>query len=352
MANNNPAKLLVLDGIAGVPLGREVCYTLGTLGIEAMHFDCLQQRRRPFYALRSAYAKAVNRHGSGEKFRVTSKLVERDFENLMIKEKPSHILVVGFAYKFFSPKFFRRIANLFGTRLFLYDTDSANLFSKNREFVFFVEEELPIYERIFSFSEVTTRFFRETHGLKAVHLPYGALPIQLPSERPKNDVLFVGSGDLRRIFLLESVRKHLAVRGNRWNRYLPLVSPELRSRVVDTPVWGDALYSLLGGAKIVLNITRASCFGIETGLNLRIFEALAAGSFLLTDHCDEIARMFRIGEEIETFRSAGELTDKVEYYLQNEPARHAIASAGHEAFLRNHTWQARIDREMRPMLFA
>lgn len=347
---NRVQKILVLDGIGGVPLGRDIGQTLVGLGVETVHFDCLRQSTRPFYSIRSALVKAGNRSGGRDTFVHLPKLVKSSLETLISSEKPSHILVVGFAYKFFSPRFLRRLADANGACLMLYDTDSCNLYSKRREFVYFIESELPVYDRIFSFSAVTTRFFRDTRGLDAIHLPFGAMPISLPAECPPSDVLFVGSGDLRRIFLLETIRNFVTVRGNRWSRNKALMSRELQERVVDEPVWGEALHGLLGGARIVLNITRSEFFGAGTGVNLRIFEALAAGRFLITDHCDEIADLFEIGVEIETFRSPAELVEKVGYYLANDLARERIARDGYQSFLKRHAWSVRIEQTLLPQL--
>lgn len=345
-----PEKILILDGIGGVPLGQEIHDTFVAIGSKAVHVDCLQRQRRSLYGLRSAYAKAQNRYSDRDSFCFLPKLVEKELQALIAKERPSHILVVGFAYKFYDPIFLRRMADQFQAGLFLYDTDSCNLYPRRREFIFFIENELPIYDRIFSFSQITTRFFRDTRGLNAVHLPYGAVPLTPTPGAPSIDALFVGSADLRRIFLLESIRDQVTVRGNRWQRNYPLISDALRSRIVDRPVWGEELYRLLGSAKIVLNITRTDFFGAETGVNLRIFETLARGSFLLTDHCDEIADLFSVGEEIETFRSSRDLAEKVDYYLKHEDKRRAIAIKGYDKFMQKHTWQARIEQQMLPFL--
>lgn len=343
-------KLLVLDGIGGVPLGREICETLVELGVTATHFDCLQAPRRAFYGAHSAYAKLRNRGTDRDAFYFLPKLVERDLRELIACEQPSHILVVGFIYKFFDPQLLRRLADEAKAGLFLYDTDTCNLYDRRREFIFFVEHELPVYDRILSCSAVTTRFFRDTRGLDAVFVPFGAKPIATERGEQPTDVLFVGSGDLRRIFLLEGIRDHVSVRGNRWQRNFPLISAPLRARIDDRPVWGEELHRLLGQSKIVLNITRTDFYGAETGINLRIFEALAAGAFLLTDHCDELAEIFRIGEEIETYRSSAELAKKVRYYLADPDARQAIAVAGHAAFLARHTWNARLTHQLLPTL--
>ena len=73
-------KILVLDGIGGVPLGREICETFVELGIDATHFDCLQASRRPFYRLQSAYAKLHNRNIVRDKFYFLPEPVERGLD--------------------------------------------------------------------------------------------------------------------------------------------------------------------------------------------------------------------------------------------------------------------------------
>ena len=339
---SNVRKILILDGIGGVPLGREVCEAFVELGIAATHFDCLQASRRPLYGLHSAFAKLRNKSVDRDGFYFLPKLIEHNLRELIEQEQPSHILVIGFIYKFFDPQLLRRISDETGARLFLYDTDTCNLYNRRREFVFFVENELPVYDRILSCSAVTTRFFSDTRGLDAVFVPFGAKPIRTGHSAQPIEVLFVGSGDLRRIFLLEGIRDHVSIRGNRWQRNFPLISAQLRSRIDDRPVWGKELHHLLRQSKIVLNITRTDFYGAETGINLRIFEALAAGCFLLTDYCDELGELFQLGVEIETFRSSKELIEKTEFFLANDSARIGIARNGHQAFLAKHTWVTRM----------
>jgi spore maturation protein CgeB len=345
MTETSKARFLVLDGIGGVPLGREIADSLAGYGHEAVHFDCLKQKRRAFYEIRSAYAKTVNKRAEKDGFCFLPRLGEETLHKLADETRPTHILVVGFIYKFFDPRQLKRLAKAYGASLWLYDTDSCNLYDKRREFIFFIEEELPVYDRIYSFSQVTTRFFTETRGLPAVHLPFGAQPVAVDWNTEKTiDALFVGSGDFRRILQLEAVRDKVTVFGNRWQRNYPLISGGLRTRITDRPVWGDELQRLLARAKIVLNITRTDFWGAETGVNLRIFEAVAAGCFLLTDHCDEIGDLFEIGKEIDTFHSSRELADKVRFYLENDGEREAIARRGHERFVKCHTWQTRVQQ--------
>ena len=337
------SKFMILDGISGVPLGREVMEALQADGHAVIRFDCLEQSVRPLYKLRSACAKTMNKRESKDSFYLLPKLTIAMLAELIEREEPTHILVIGFIYKFFDPRDLRRLAKAGQAKLLLYDTDSCNLYDKRREFIFFVENELPIYDQIFSFSQVTTRFFRETRQLPASYLPYGANPVAVPENQDKCiDALFIGSGDLRRILVLEVIRDNVTIFGDRWQRNFPLISHELQARITDSPVWGKDLRLLLAQSKIVLNITRSDFYGAETGLNLRIFEAVAAGCFLLTDHCDELNELFEIGTEIDTFHTSGELAEKIRYYLEHEEERTRIAQRGHERFIRSHTWRMRI----------
>jgi spore maturation protein CgeB len=352
MLTNNivPQRFLVLDGIGGVPLGREIVECLRAEGHVADHVDCLRQTARPLYGIRSSCAKAIHRIGTGLEFHCLPRMRLRELRSLFAATLPTHVLVIGFIYKFFDLAELRRLSREYQAALLLYDTDSCNFFARRREFVYFVEQELPIYDRIFSFSRVMAEFFIRTRGLDARTLPFAANSIVL-SEMPEKDidVLFVGSGDLRRIFLLEAIREHVTVFGNRWQRHRSLISRVLWARITDRPAWGEELHRLLARAKIVLNITRADFHGVETGINLRVFEAVAAGAFLLTDHNDEIGKLFHVGKEIETYRSSRELADKVRFYLENDAKREAIALCGHARLLANHTWRERI-RQLREAL--
>lgn len=338
------SKVLILDGISGVPLGEELCEAFANIGTTVNYADLRKFKPLMFYGLKSAFRKALNKRENADGFYHLPKLNEASFEAYIKQQAPSVILVIGFVYKYLAPAFLVKIKQEYNIKLFLYDTDSCNLYSKRREFVFFIEEELPIYDEIFSFSKITTRFFKDTRKLNASFLPFGAKPLALPEHSSQDvDVLFIGSGDLRRIFILETIRSHVTVYGDRWSRNYPLMSDELKARVIDRSVWGEQLHQLLFSSKIVLNITRSHFYGAETGINLRIFEALAAGAFLLTDYCDEVAELFEIGVEIETFSGSAELQQKVHYYLENPGKRLAIAQRGHERYLKEFTWQKRVE---------
>ncbi|MDO8826450.1 glycosyltransferase [Methylophaga sp.] len=338
----NPSnKLLVLDGIGGIDLGRNLTASIQDHGIATEYFDMAKLPKITLQKPRSAIAKMLNKKKDKDGFYCLPKCDFAHLEQQLNQLKPNKILVIGFLYKFFEPQRLKQLADKLDIELFLYDTDSCNLYSSRREFIFFIENELTVYNAIFSFSRVVTDFFKRKK-LNAFFCPFGdTTKTNQPSEDAEIDVIFVGSADLRRIFLLENIADKVTIYGNRWQRQWPLMSEALQQKVIDKPIWGEQLQAKLIASKIVLNITRIPFYGAETGINHRIFEAMSLGCFVLTDHCDEIAELFEVGEEIETFKGIDELKHKVDYYLKHDEKRQRIAQRGHQRFLKDYSWQTR-----------
>jgi GT2 family glycosyltransferase/tetratricopeptide (TPR) repeat protein/2-polyprenyl-3-methyl-5-hydroxy-6-metoxy-1,4-benzoquinol methylase len=88
---------------------------------------------------------------------------------------------------------------------------------------------------------------------------------------------------------------------------------------------------------------------LKDDLNMRVFEALGCGSLLLTDAVDSNgqAELFRDGVHLATYRDAGELLDKLAFYLAREPLREEIAAAGRAEALARHTYLHRMARLLR-----
>jgi len=342
MTNN---KLLILDGLSELALAKDFYQGCLLAHIDTEYCDLASLPRKQFYFLSKFIdkLKSIFSNSYTSDFAKLSKIDPASIENVITASSPSHILVFRYAYTFINPETLQRYARASNCKIYLYDTDSFNLFPNPNAFTYFIEKELVIYDEIFSFSKVATDFFTKTRNLPATYFPYGSNPISREdTQDPSIDVLFVGKASFRRIFLLEYIKDKVAIYGNRWNKNYPVISPELRSRIVDRTVWGDDLTDLMFQSRIVLNITNSNFYCVETGLNLRIFEVLAAGGFLLTDHYEEIAELFEIGKEIETYSSASELKEKVTYYLNHEEERLKIAAAGKRKFYALYTWEQRV----------
>jgi spore maturation protein CgeB len=70
----------------------------------------------------------------------------------------------------------------------------------------------------------------------------------------------------------------------------------------------------------------------------RNFEVPGCGGFLLTGKAENLNEYYRIGQEVECFDTNEELIVQIKYYLEHEEQRLAIAKAGYERTLNEHTY--------------
>lgn len=106
--------------------------------------------------------------------------------------------------------------------------------------------------------------------------------------------------------------------------------------------YGQALFEQaarkLAESKIVFNIS------MTDDINMRTFETMATGSFLLTNWIPTIEELFEDGKHLVLYRSLDEMVDKAKYYLAHDEERERIAQAGYEEVMAKHTIQHRVTR--------
>ena len=100
----------------------------------------------------------------------------------------------------------------------------------------------------------------------------------------------------------------------------------------DIMVIGDDMVNAINSFKIHFNRN------MSDDINYRTFETLGCKTFLLTNHTENLDRLFNIGEHLITYSSKQDLNDKVRYYLGNPDIREKIANAGYEHVKKNHTY--------------
>lgn len=81
----------------------------------------------------------------------------------------------------------------------------------------------------------------------------------------------------------------------------------------------------------------------------RNFDIPACGGFLLTGDADNLSDYYIPDKEIAIFRNFGELSEKCNYYLVHDTERAAIAKAGYERTLREHTYEQRFNEIFKKM---
>lgn len=90
-------------------------------------------------------------------------------------------------------------------------------------------------------------------------------------------------------------------------------------------------------SKIVFNIA------MTDDINMRCFEAMATGSFLLTNWIPTIEDLFEDGKHLVLYRNLDEMVEKAKYYIAHDDEREKIAQAGYEEVMKNHKIQNRVD---------
>jgi spore maturation protein CgeB len=92
-------------------------------------------------------------------------------------------------------------------------------------------------------------------------------------------------------------------------------------------------------SKVNLNITSAQMKG---GLNQRVFDVPASGSFLLTDAKREATELFEPGKEIVTYHDPEEAKELALWYLERPSEREKISTAARKVVLQRHLYRHRL----------
>lgn len=206
-------------------------------------------------------------------------------------------------------------------------------------------EDWSVYDLLISQIAAAVDFFRARHArAEVVHLGFepAILDILAPAPPRSIDVSFVGAVSAdhqQRVAQLEAVARHydLKLYGSGLNT-LPASSP--LHRCYQGEVWGVEMYQILRTSRVTLN-SHIDMAGREAG-NMRLFEATGVGSFLLTDHKDNLSNLFEPGHEVAVWGSVDDCLSEIKRALDDEDRRRAIAQAGQARTLARHTYRQRV----------
>lgn len=148
---------------------------------------------------------------------------------------------------------------------------------------------------------------------------------------------------LRRSGIPEAVLGSIPLVGKvlKWKErpFLPLsINRRLQSHS-HPPLFGLEMFQKIRESKLVLN--KHIDISANSSSNMRLYEVTGVGSCLVTDWKQDVARNFEPDVEIITYRSPEECLEKVNYLLEHDAQREAIAQAGQRRTLRDHTFDNR-----------
>lgn len=217
------------------------------------------------------------------------------------------------------------------------------------------------YDYVFTLELNCVEIYRGL-GCKEVHnLPFAA---HREHYRPttgrspvSRDISFIGSAYWNRISFFREIMPELM-------SYNTIINGIWWDRLPEAPLYGDRIeigkwmspqetaltYS---GSKIVINVHRSHVDEMDNNNKLlipaaspnpRTFEIAASGSLQLCDARDDLGSFYKIGEEIDTFTTPGEMMEKIRYYLTHEEERRTMALRALERTLKDHTYTKRLDK--------
>lgn len=174
-------------------------------------------------------------------------------------------------------------------------------------------------------------------GGRPIYLPEGANPeIHKPYDLEKTiDVSFVGQCYGNRATVINALARcgiNVKTYGHGWP---------------SGPLSIEDMVKLYSRSKINLGFGGVAGHKETFCLKGRDFEIPMSGGLYLTEDHPELRRAFQPGEEILTYQSIENLTQKIHYYLEHPEEADAIRKKGHERAMKDHAWEARFEKVFR-----
>ena len=170
-------------------------------------------------------------------------------------------------------------------------------------------------------------------GCPAVFLPEASDPAifrPMPDLPKVHDVTFIGGRYGIRDTLVRSLREasvSVTAYGQGWEAgRLPT----------------ETVPRVLAQSRIILGAGTIGYCKDFYALKLRDFDAPMSGSFYLTHANPDLERLYRWGEEIETFRTIEECIRKCVWFLERPEERETVARRGRARAQAEHTWEGRL----------
>lgn len=183
---------------------------------------------------------------------------------------------------------------------------------------------------------------QNVHYLPTYVVPAAHHPVEPTIEERRaldGTVAFVGAWyPYRERFFTGIADQPLRVFGPGWKR---AADPRVCARVAGGSLYGRAKLAVYCAATLSLNLHHP--MNDILGVNNRTFELAGAGSCQVVDFKEDLATLFKPGEEVLTFRDVVELRRLLDHYLPRPDEARAIGENGRRRALAEHTVRHRIE---------
>lgn len=181
---------------------------------------------------------------------------------------------------------------------------------------------------VYTAQKITVEQFAKD-GVKASWLPCGVEPLAYPKYELASshyDIAFIGH-----------------INSEHRINFLDRMFREFPNFYYGQRLFEDAAH-IYADSKICMNIA------LNDDVNMRNFEVTGSGGFLLTNRIPSLEELFIDGKECVMYDSFDDAVEKAKYYLEHDSERQAIAHAGYERSLKDHTIDKRVDIILKDIL--
>jgi len=209
------------------------------------------------------------------------------------------------------------------------------------------DDDSGLFDTVFYFDTYLEPLLFRTYGdaSKAVYLPLAVNEKKYFDQEKsrKTRLLFAGTCSGDRLKLL-----------NRLEGKIPLDVAGPGSKIFFGKRFGsrlssDKLNTLFNQYEAALNINQKP--NTMNGLNLRPFEAAAAGNCVFNENVPDLPQLFEPDKEVIVYDSAEMLVEKFVRISKDTPLKNEIMQAGHRRVLAEHTFAHRARRILRVLGF-
>lgn len=275
-------------------------------------------------------------HNITRHINLLNKIELRHFKNLITREKFDLTISL---HDFLTPEQVFTIKKYSKAPVVLWHPDGLHNFGKSM----FINAD---YDYLFFKDPYVVDYFRNTLIKNSFYLPECCnpvyhKPVDLTDDDKsvyKCDITTAGNLYTNRSAFFSNLTKYDV---KIWGNPAPLWmnTSKIKKMIMNKYVSNEAKAKAFLAAKIVLNNLHP---GEIWGVNCRAFEIPACGGFQMINYRQGLKQLFEIDKEIITFNNFNVLIEKLDYYLEHDSERKAIAEAGKERAHIDHSYKNRL----------